>query len=431
MAANPHPASGSASAVPGRAAFPPGGRDWDSLSAEMEAMSAKNADFRGGRTPIFFFFTNNEAYEVGKKAYTKYFGENALGAGRAFPGVAAMERGVLDYGLSLLNAPADAAGIFTTGGTESIFLGIKAAREFHRAKPGAKPGAPMNLVMPVTAHPAFDKAALIMDIELRRAPLGADKRVDVAAMAQLADENTMALVGSAPCYPHGVIDPITQIGKIALERNIWLHVDGCVGGWIAPHFRAIGRDIPAFDLSVPGVRSISADLHKFGFCPKPASTVFFADRNDLDRSVFRLDGWPSGVYVTSTFCGTRPAGAVAAAWAVLNHLGTSGYQSAARRLSAMADRFVAGIEAIPGLEFWSKPDLTLMNFGSNEFDVFAVTERMQTRGWVPGLTRNPPGMHLMLAMHHEPALPQYFDDLKASIAEVKEAGAKGTIKAVY
>jgi glutamate/tyrosine decarboxylase-like PLP-dependent enzyme len=285
--------------------------------------------------------------------------------------------------------------------------------------------------MPVTAHPAFDKSAIVMDVDIRRSPLGENRRADAKALAELIDENTMAIVGSAPCFPHGVIDPIAEFSKIAVERDVWLHVDSCVGGWIAPFFKRIGREIPDFDLSLPGVRSISADLHKFGFCPKPASTVFFRDEEDLARSTFRLDGWTSGVYVTATFCGTRPAGAVAAAWSVLNHLGTAGFEDLARRMAAMADKYVAGIEATDGLALIAKPDLTVLNFGSNEMDIYAVAQLMRDKGWFSSLTREPRGMQTMLSMQHDPVSDEYFRDLRASVEAARTGKTETTIKATY
>jgi glutamate/tyrosine decarboxylase-like PLP-dependent enzyme len=414
-----------------RSAFPKGGKNWEQLQREMHDRTAGDFDFRGGRTSIYFFYSDQETYEIGKKAFLEHFSENALGGTRAYPGLASMEHDILDYGLDLLSAPKSGKGVFTTGGTESIFLGMKAAREFHRANKPTSANKRPNIVMPLSGHPAFDKSAIVMDLDIRRAPLLDDRRVDVSAMANLIDENTMAMVGSVPCFPHGVIDPITDISELAVRHNIWLHVDACVGGWIAPFFKRVGRKIPDFDFSLPGVRSISADLHKFGFCPKPSSTVFFRDKEDIARSTFKLDGWTSGTYITATFCGTRPGGSVAASWAVLNHLGTSGFENTARRMAAMTDKYVSGIRAIDGLELWAEPDVTILNFGSRQFDIYAVAEMMQKRGWLPGLTREPKGMQTMLSMQHDPAREDYLADLSDCVGIVRESGVQGTIKATY
>jgi glutamate/tyrosine decarboxylase-like PLP-dependent enzyme len=414
-----------------RAHFPTAGRAWPELQRDMHERTAKDADWKGGRTAIFFFLANQEAYEVGKKAFMEHFSENALGAGRAYPGIAQMESDVLDYGLDLLHAPDGGRGVFTTGGTESILLAVKAAREAHRAKTGVSGYAPLNMVMPITGHPAFDKAALLMDVEIRRAPLTGDRRADVAAMKGLIDKDTMLIVASAPCFPHGVIDPIGEVSQMALDAGVWLHIDACVGGWIAPFFERIGRGTPVFDFRHPGVRSMSADLHKFGFAPKPSSTVFFRDGADLERSIFRLGSWPSGMYTTATMSGSRPAAAVAGAWAVLNNLGLAGYEEAARNIAQMVDDYVAGISAIEGLEFWARPDVSILNFGSNEIDIYAVAERMKALNWVPGLTRDPKGMHTMLSMQHAPAREAYLADLRACVEAVRASGAKSQMAATY
>jgi len=414
-----------------RAPFPETGRTWTELQADMRRRTAEDGDWRGGRTAIFFFMADEEAYEVGKRAFMEYFSENALGSGRAYPGLGQMEREVIDYGLSLLNAPEGGRGVFTTGGTESILLGVKAARERFRAEGRGKAGAPLNLVMPITGHPAFDKAAILMDVEIRRAPLRPDRRVDPAAMAALMDENTFLLVASAPCFPHGVVDPVSEVSELAVSADVWLHVDSCVGGWLLPFFERNGRGTPVFDFRLPGVRSMSADLHKFGFAPKPSSTVFFRDGADLDRSTFRLGAWPSGMYATATMAGSRPAGAVAGAWAVMNHLGMSGFQRAAADLAELTDRYVEGLEAIEGLQLWARPDATILNFGSTELDIYAVAERMRAQRWIPGLTSEPRGMHTMLSMQHAPVLETYLSDLANAVAEVRRDQAKSDLAATY
>jgi len=416
-----------------RARFPAGGRDWDDLRRDMRARAADDIDWRHGRAPLFVFFNDQETYEIGRKAYFEFFTENALGRKRAFFGLAEMEQEVLDYGLDLLNAPSDAAGAFTSGGSESIFLAMKAARDAWRARhPGAGRRQPLNIVMPMTAHPAFDKAADVMDLELRRGELRPDRRADSDSLRPLIDEHTIALVGSAPCFPHGVIDPIDELSALAVAHDVWLHVDACVGGWMAPFFTRIGRSTPDFDFRFAGVRSITADLHKFGYCPKPASTVFYRSAEDLARAMFVADAWPNGRFETATLAGTRPGGAVAGAWAVLNHLGEAGYRRAAERLAAMVDGYVAGIEAIDGLKLWARPDLSLINYGSDEIDIFAVAEAMQNRGWLSALTRAPKGMHAMLSLFHEPVREEFLGQLALAVDDVRASAAgSGGIEAVY
>lgn len=415
-----------------RKPFPEGGRDWPDLRRDMRARSANDVDWRRGRTPLFVFRNDEKTYEIGRDAYFECFSENALGRARAFFGIGSMEKEVLDYGLDLFSAPDGGAGAFTTGGSESIFIAMKAARDAYRARTGADRSAALNVVVPITVHPAFDKAADGMDLELRRAALRADRRVDPEGMRALIDERTIALVGSAPCFPHGVIDPIDELSALAEEAGLWLHVDACVGGWIAPFFSRIGRPTPHFDFRFPGVRSISADLHKFGFCPKPASTVFYRDREDLERAHFTSNSWPNGPFQTATLVGTRPGAAVAGAWAVLNHLGTAGYEDAARRLAEMTDRYCADIAAIEGLEMWAEPDVSIINYGSDAFNMFVVAENMMSRGWLSALTREPRGMHAMMSLLHEPAREEFVADLKACVEIARrDPAAKSSLEAHY
>ncbi|MDP6564026.1 MAG: pyridoxal-dependent decarboxylase [Alphaproteobacteria bacterium] len=412
-----------------RQAFPKRGSDWPALEAEMAAMSGGDIDWRGGRTPLFVFDGDDGAREVGRRAFMNYFDQNALGGKRAFFGLKRMEDEIVEMGLDLFRAPMGAAGNLTTGGSESIFLAVKACRDWARARGGMT--EPFNIVAPFSAHPAFNKAGDVMDIAVHRLATGADGRADATALAAATDGQTMMLVGSAPCFPHGVVDPIAELGELAAERDIWLHVDACVGGYLAPFFQRIGRPVPEFDFAIPGVRSLTADLHKFGFCPKPASTVFYRRAEDHDRGVFQFEDWPHGPFATATLSGTRAGGAVAAAWAVLRHLGEDGYVRVARDLAAMTDAYVAGITAIDGLHLWAQPDLTIINFGAHAFDIFAVAERLEQKGWLPGLTRSPKGLHAMLSMYHEPAREQYLADLAEAVARVRETGGTSQLQARY
>ncbi|WP_340108719.1 pyridoxal phosphate-dependent decarboxylase family protein [Pikeienuella sp. HZG-20] len=415
-----------------RKPFPAGGRGWNDLKADMTNRTADDIDWRAGRTPLFVFHADDETYEIGKNAYLEFFGENALGGKRAFFSIGEMEREILDYGLSLFTAPDGAAGAFSTGGSESIFMAMKAARDSLRARRGFRPGEDrLNLVMPITAHPGFDKAADAMDIEIRRGEVGEDKRAGADSLRPLIDERTIAIVGSAPCFPHGVVDRIDELSALALEADVWLHVDACVGGWLAPWFTAIGRSTPTFDFRHEGVRSISADLHKFGFCPKPASTVFYRDRADLERATFMADAWPNGKFGTPTLAGTRPGGAVAASWAVLNHLGESGYKRIATQLSTMIDNYVSGLEEL-GFRMIARPDFSIINYTTDDADVFEIAEAMTTRGWLPGLTRNPKGLHAMMSLLHEKSREAFLEDLAWAAGKARAGEAKkATIEATY
>jgi sphinganine-1-phosphate aldolase len=341
-----------------------------------------------------------------------------------------MEDDIIAMGLSLFHAPDDAMGFFTTGGSESIISAVLACRDYGRRRSGRadKRG---NIVLPYSAHPAFTKAARLMDIELRRIPVAVNYRADVAAMARAIDPDTLMLVGSAPCFSYGTIDPIADLGQLAQQRGLWLHVDACVGGYIAPFAAKAGYPVPAFDFAVQGVTSISADLHKFGFCPKPASTVFYRSTDRAACQPFEMDDWPGGKFTTATLVGTRPGGAVAGAWATLQGMGEQGYVSSARQIMELATAYRRGIEAI-GLTVIGEPDLSILCFTSNEFDMLRVGEVMATHGWLPGLVREPRAMHLMLSMLHAPAREDYLRDLRDAVAQVrKESGKTAKVDVTY
>ena len=414
-----------------RTKLPETGRAGPDVLADVRGRKAGDADWRGGRVPLFVFKADDAVDEIGRAAFNEMFAENALGAKRAFLSLGQMEREVVEMGLDLFRAPDGAQGFMTTGGTESIIMAVQAARNSARER-RSDGGHRGNLVMAETAHPAFDKAAQLMDLEVRRVPAGADYRADVAAMAQRMDGDTILLVGSAPCFPFGIVDPIAALSELAVARQVWLHVDACVGGYLAPFVRDIGRDVPEFEMHLPGVASLSADLHKFGYTPKPASTVFYRDGARAKHHGFDADVWPNGRFATTTIVGTRPGGAVAGAWAVLQHLGREGYRRLAGELMAMIDRYRAGVDAIPGLHVIGSPHLSIIAVGSDEVDVFRVAELMAEKGWVPGLTQRPKGLHRMMSLLHAPSIDQYLADLAACTREARLATAGAPrFKATY
>lgn len=415
-------------------AFPAQGMSREAIDAAFDVLVSGDAHWREGRVPLYVFRGDSDAYEVGRDAFFRFFSENALGAKRAFGSVRQMEQDIIEMGLSLFNGHAGMAGVVTSGGTESIFLAVRAARAQARKVNGLARGVG-NIVLPETAHPAFTKSALSMDLDERRIPVAANGRADVAAMAEAIDHETVMLVGSAPCFPYGVFDPIAALGQLALSHDLWLHVDACVGGYLAPFVRDLNYSVPDFDLGVAGVSSLSADLHKYGFCPKPASTVFFSSPERASLAGFDMDVWPSGRFVTNTLVGTRPAGGVAGAWATMHFLGVPGYRRVALRVMQMRDAYLSGVKALPGYQMVAEPDLAVMAFGNPSIDMMRVAALMGDRGWIPGTTKQPAGLHLMLSLLHENVRDSYFDDLAdcSRIAQTESStGPTGTrITATY
>jgi glutamate/tyrosine decarboxylase-like PLP-dependent enzyme len=405
-----------------RARLPDRGTDWPTLRRELIDLGRGDADWRHGRTAVYVFHAGDDVLEVAKEAYALYQSENALGP-LAFPSLARMEREVVEIGLSLLGAPDGACGDVTSGGSESIFLAMLACREQARAAGRRCDGA--RVVLPRSAHPAFDKAARVLGLRCVRVPVAADLRADVAAMADAVDDDTLMLVGSAPCFPYGLIDPIAELGALARERALWLHVDACVGGWFAPFARMNGATLPAFDFAVPEVCTISADLHKYGYAAKRASTLFHRSAEQREHQVFTFEDWPAGGMRTHTSAGTRPGGAIAAAWAVLHYLGVEGYRAKARLVTDTRAKLEAGLAELD-LRVHGAPQLGLLAYGAGggALDPFAVWKGLAQRGWFSGLVTEPRGIHLMLSPVHATVIDAYLEDLRSAVAAARgESGA--------
>lgn len=397
--------------------FPEQGAARSDLFAEMEDARRADVDWRRGRLGLYVHFGGDDVLEVAKEAYRRFFSENALGP-KAFPSLKKFEDDIVAWTADLLHGGPAATGVVTSGGTESIFLAVKTARDHARAV-GSRVTQP-EIVAPVSAHPAFDKAAHYLGMKVKRIPLRADFRADVPAMAAAITPDTIMLVGSAPSFAHGVIDPIVDIAALARERGLWLHVDACVGGFLAPFVRRIGYPVPPFDFEVDGVRSMSADLHKYGFTAKGASVLLLADVALRKHLVFEFDNWPRGKYASPTFTGTRPGGAIAAAWAVLRYLGVDGYMRIATQLMDARAKMKAGIESIDGLYIVGTPELTVMGYGSRDLDTFAIAEQMTQKGWFVSTMSEPPGIHMgMPTMAHVAVVDEYLADLAQAVAAVR------------
>lgn len=406
-----------------RQSFPEQGVAAEALFAEMEAARAHDVDWKRGRVGLYVHYAGEDVLAVAKEAYQRFFSENALGP-KAFPSLRRFEDEVVDWTLDLLHAPQAATGVMTSGGTESLFLALAAARDWSRAtRPHlARP----SIVIPWSAHPAFDKAAHYLGLEVRRMPLRADFRADVDAMAAAVTPETILVAGSAPALPHGVIDPIRDIAALAARHGLWCHVDACVGGFMAPFVRRAGWPVSDFDFGIDGVTSMSADLHKYGFTAKGASLLLLADAAMRQYLVFDFDNWPRGHYSSATFRGTRPGGAVASAWAVMRYLGLDGYTAIARTTMQGRDRLIAGIESLEGFRVVGVPELTVMGYSASGIDVDAVAHALGERGWFVSGMASPPGIHMgMLSPAHAAVVDDYLADLRAAVAEVRDGRTAG------
>jgi sphinganine-1-phosphate aldolase len=407
--------------------LPEEGLPWPEIEARLQGAKKDDFSWRDGRMAVYYYYLDDELAEIQKRAYAMFWTENNLGK-RAFPSLAALESDIVDFGLTLMNAPADAAGTFTSGGSESIFLALQTARDWAQATKGIdRP----NFVVPRTAHPAFTRAGHALGVGVRRIPTTRnDFKADVSAMAARIDDGTIGLVGSAPCYPFGVFDPIRELGALAAARGLWLHVDACVGGFLSPYVKRLGHPVPDWDFSVPGVTSISADLHKHGMAAKGASLMLLRSRALKEKhQLFDFNEWERGPYLAYTMQGTRPGGAVASAWAVLHHLGNEGYLRCARLIMANKKALIDGIGRIPGLAVLEPSELSIFVTRSADpaLDIGAVSDAMGTRGWLIGRQVEPPGIHMHLNPSHERMVGDYLADLGWAVGEARGSSAKSTV----
>ena len=395
----------------------------------MQARGGGDAQGRDGKTAVYVFNAGEDISAIQHEAYGMYMAENGLGL-LAFPSLAQMEKDVISMGLDLLHGPDGATGTMTSGGTDSITMAIKTARDYARSQ--GKATERVNIVLPQSAHLAFDKASHLMDIEVRRIPIKTDGtyEADPAAMGAACDADTVMMVGAAPNFPHGIIDPIEALGAVATDKGVWLHVDACVGGYFAPFARMNGVPVPAFDFEVPAVMSMSADLHKYGYCAKGASTVLFRSEELYSHMPFDLACWSGAPMKTPTLAGTRPGGAISAAWAVMNTLGINGYKEKQGLVCATRERLEEGVKKL-GFEILGNPMLGLMAFAHPDYHAFAIYGEIYRRGWFTSVTKEPPSLHLMLSPKHAGVVDEYLADLKASVEAVAGGNDGPKVEARY
>jgi glutamate/tyrosine decarboxylase-like PLP-dependent enzyme len=280
------------------------------------------------------------------------------------------------------------------------------------------------MVLPTSAHAAFEKAAAYFGVRSVRIPVRADYRADPDAMAAAINANTVLLVASAPQYPQGVIDPVSAIAALAAARDINCHVDACMGGITLPMLGRLGHAIPPFDLRVPGVTSISVDLHKYGYTAKGASVIVHRNKELRRHQTFVTDSWLGGVYGSSGLLGTKSGGPIAAAWAVMNHLGEDGYLRLTRTARAATEALAAGLRAIPGVRLLAEPDATLLAFTCDDADVGAVGDALAKRGWMVDQQKPPPSLHCTVNAVHADVIPEFLGALRAVLDAVRGGGLR-------
>ncbi|CAI5517027.1 unnamed protein product, partial [Closterium sp. Naga37s-1] len=322
----------------------------------------------------------------------------------------------------------EVCGNMTSGGSESILMAVKAARDYMRAKKGITrpemhhppPHSPHRIV-PVSAHAAYDKAAEYFHVHLLRAPVADDWCVEVDAVRRLCSRNTVLIVASAPGFPHGIIDPIPELGEIAVRWGTCLHVDCCLGGFVLPFAKKLGYPLPPFDFSVPGVTSISVDCHKYGLAPKGTSVVLYRNREIRKHQFCAVTEWSGGLYVSPTVSGSRSGALIAGAWAAMRGIGMQGYMDITKRLMEASKAIVAGVSRIKGLNVVGEPDMTVIAMASDQLDIYRINDAMSHRGWALSALHKPASIHLCVTLQHVGVVDTFLADLQAAVDEVRSS----------
>lgn len=410
------------------------GRSAAAVEADLEAFAADDKRPDLGRTFGLVYHAGDDVEEVVGRAHHRFVWHNALNPD-VFPSLRRMTAEVVSASAWLLSGGAvdaadpavtgELAGFLTSGGTESILMGVKTAKVRAVEERGIEHG---NVVLASSAHAAFNKACAYFGLEPRRVDVGPDYRCDVDAMADACDDDTVLVVASAPQYPQGVIDPVSDVAALAIDRDLNCHVDACMGGFTLPFLERAGLVAPeraVWDFRVPGVTTISADIHKYGYAPKGVSVILHRDKASRRRQTFTFDGWLGGFYGSSGILGTKPGGPVAAAWAAMQYLGVEGYVAKASQAFGARVRLEAGVRAIEGLTVLGAPEVTLLALCADPaspvaVDPFLVGDQLFGRGWHLDRQGPPDSLHASCAPIQDTGtiLDDFLTDLRAVVAEV-------------
>lgn len=415
--------------------LPEQGRSREDVLAELATIAAEeDAFWETGRCSGTMYCGDHEHYQFLAAAFGRFAHVNALQRDMC-PSMSKFEGEIIAMVLDVLNAGAvtdgTPAGVVTTGGTGSILHAMLAYREWARQEKGIT--AP-NVIKPETAHPAFDKACHLFGIELRKAPVDpVTTQVDVDWVADHIDSRTIALIGSACNYGYGTIDPVRELSGLASDRAVGLHVDGCLGGLILPFGQKLGYDIPTYDFRLPGVTSISADTHKYGYAFKGSSVVAFRDRALRNAQYFYLTDWSGGKYCSPGIEGSRSGGLLAATWASMVSLGWEGYLRYAKQIFETSARMQEAVRSHPELRILGRPTF-LFSFTSDEFDIYHVNDFMRPRGWRFNGQQYPNALHM--AVTRPQAQPGVAEAFAADLAEAvdyarEHAGEPASSGAIY
>ncbi len=406
--------------------IPRNGLKKDEIFEKLNSFRANDLDWRSGRVFGYIFDPGPEVRKVSKEAYSMFLTENGLDF-TVFPSLLKLENELVDMGRKHLNGNEQVVGNFTSGGTESIILAVKTARDYFRTSSPAikKP----EMILPITAHAAFHKAAHYLGVRIVQTPVDpVTFKADVDAVREAISPNTILIVGSAPSYAHGVVDPIREMARLALENHIFFHSDACMGGFLLPYFRRLGVPVPDFDFSVPGVTSLSVDLHKYAYTAKGASLILYRNKDLRKYQIFACSRWTGYTMVNNTVQSSKSGGAMAAAWAVINFIGDEGYLELARRKLVATQQVIEGIGKIKNLKLLGKPEMCLIAFTSDTLNIFNIIDDMNEKGWYiqPALSfeNSVQHIHMCISVSNVGWIDQFLTDLEKTVGEIgeKESG---------
>ena len=413
------------------------GRGRQEILREMEALKAvEELRWKGGYASGAVYHGDDEHIDFLNRAYALNSQSNPLHSD-LWPSATKFEAEVVSMTANMLGAGQsgdgpenEVCGTISSGGTESILLAMKTYRDWARAtKKIKKP----EMIVPTSVHAAFDKAAQYFNIKMVRIPVGPDYRADVEATREAITKNTIVIVGSSPSFPHGVIDPIEDLSELARENGIGFHTDACLGGFLLPWAEKLGYDVPPFDFRLPGVTSMSADTHKYGYAAKGTSVVLYRSLSLRHYQYYTATEWPGGLYFSPTFAGSRPGALSAACWAAMLAMGKEGYTEAAKKILETAAEIKSGIQEIPDLAILGDP-LWVIAFESKTLDVYRVMDAMTHKRWSLNGLHKPPCVHICVTLRHtQPGVAERFiDDLNAAVEHVKQHPAEsGGMAPVY
>ncbi|EGC39408.1 sphingosine-1-phosphate lyase [Dictyostelium purpureum] len=384
----------------------------DALVKEMKNLATVDeSHWKDSKVSGCVYLGEKEHTDLLNEAYSLFSLSNPLHPG-VFPSIRKFETETISMVSNMLNAHPKVVGSLTSGGTESIFMAVKAYRDFYKDKTNNP-----EIVVPVTIHAAFDKACEYLKIKIRHVPVDKNYKVDISKMKSMITKDTILVAGSAVNFPHGIIDDIPAIAKIAQENGIGCHVDACLGGFILPFAEELGYDIPPFDWRVPGVTSISIDTHKFGYAAKGTSVILFGNKKLRRAMYFVAPNWPGGIYASPTLPGSRPGGLVAACWASLVAMGRDGFREKAKGVMQTTKNIIEGLKSIPEITIIGEPKAMVIAFTCD--NVFYVNDYMSKKGWHLNALQRPNSLHICVTAKMQGMDKQFIDDLRQSVNDVK------------